>query len=89
MLLRFTSPAGGTVDKHIDLSDDKSAAERIIALAEFVIERKEAIQAGAYDIEIVDLNEGSLLELVSFGASAKQGVRFKINIDLQGVSEVR
>jgi hypothetical protein len=73
--------------EHLELSDDKDAAERIVALAEFVIERKDAILAGAYDIEIVNLGEGSLLELATFGVSAKQGVRFKINIDLQDISE--
>ena len=72
--------------EHLELSDDKDAAERIVALAEFVIERKDAILAGAYDIEIVNLGEGSLLELATFGVSAKQGVRFKINIDLQDIS---
>ena len=72
--------------EHLELSDDKDAAERIVALAEFVIERKDAILAGAYDIEIVNLGEGSLLELATFGVSTKQGVRFKINIDLQDIS---
>ena len=73
--------------EHLELSDDKDAAERIVALAEFVIERKDAILSGAYDIEIVNLGEGSLLELATFGVSAKQGVRFKINIDLQDISQ--
>jgi hypothetical protein len=67
----------------IQLAEDKSPGERIIALAEFVLERKEAILAGAYDVEIVNIEEGSLLELASFGISAKHGVRFKINVDLQ------
>jgi len=71
------------MNTYIQLADDKNAAERVIALAEFIVERKEAIAAGAYDVEIVDIGEGSLLELVSFGISATQGVRFKLNIDLQ------
>ena len=75
------------MDKHLELSDDKDAAGRIVALAEFIVERKDAILAGTYDIEIVNLGEGSLLELATFGVSAKQGVRFKINIDLQDISQ--
>jgi hypothetical protein len=74
------------VETHIQLAEDTSAAERIVALAEFVMERKEAILAGAYDIEIADIGEGSLLDLVSFGISARQGVRFKLNIDFQAAS---
>ena len=74
------------MDTFIQPTDDTSHGERIIALAQFILERKEAIEAGAYDVEIVDVTEGSLLELVSFGISAKQNVRFKINIDLRSIT---
>jgi hypothetical protein len=70
------------MENQIRLVDDKSSGEALVALAEFILDRKEGILAGAYDIEIADLDEGSLMELVSFGISVKQGVRFKFNIDL-------
>ena len=53
------------------------------------LSEKGAIEAGVYDVEIVDINEGSLLELVSLGISETHGVRFKINIDLQSKTEER
>ena len=59
---------------------DMSPAESLVALAEFVIDRKEGLLAGAYDVEIAD-DEGSTMSLVSFGVSVKQGVRFKLNVD--------
>lgn len=68
----------------IQLSDDTSDGERLVALADFIIERKDALLAGAYDVEIADIDEGSLLKLESFGVSARFGVRLKINIDLVG-----
>ncbi|HUT64545.1 MAG TPA: hypothetical protein VMZ05_00185 [Spirochaetota bacterium] len=62
--------------------EDISPGEALVALAEFVTDRKEAILAGAYEIEIADIDEGSFMKLVSFGISIRQGVRFKFNIDL-------
>jgi hypothetical protein len=70
------------MENQIQLVEDKSPGEALVALAEFVLDRKEGILAGAYEIEIADLDEGALMELVSFGISVKQGVRFKFNIDL-------
>jgi hypothetical protein len=70
------------MESEIQLVEDKSSGEALVALAEYVLDRKEGILAGAYEIEIADLDEGALMELVSFGISVKQGVRFKFNIDL-------
>jgi len=61
---------------------DMSPAESLVALAEFILDRKEGLLAGAYDVEIADLDEGSTMDMVSFGVSVKQGVRFKLNVDL-------
>jgi hypothetical protein len=62
--------------------EDKSPGEALVSLAEFIMDRKEAILAGAYEIEIADIDEGTLLQLASFGISVRQGIRFKFNIDL-------
>jgi len=62
--------------------EDKTPGEALVSLAEFVIDRKEAILAGAYEVEIADIDEGTLLTLASFGVSIRQGIRFKLNIDL-------
>jgi hypothetical protein len=73
------------MENQIQLMKDKSPGEALVALSEFVLDRKEAILAGAYEVEIADLDEGSLMELASFGISVKQGVRFKFNIDLNHI----
>ena len=62
--------------------DDISPGEALVSLAEFIMDRKKAILEGAYEIEIADIDEGTLMKLVSFGISIRQGVRFKLNIDL-------
>jgi hypothetical protein len=56
--------------------------ELLIALSEFIIDRKEGIQAGAYEIEISNVDDGVLMELSSFGISVKGDGRFKVNLDL-------
>jgi hypothetical protein len=56
----------------------------LISLSQFVADRKEGIEAGVYQIEISNLDEGNTLELVSYGISISVGGRFKINIDLAG-----
>jgi hypothetical protein len=56
----------------------------LISLSQFVADRKEGIEAGVYQIEISNLDEGNTLELVSYGISISGGGRFKINIDLAG-----
>ena len=63
-------------------TDDMSPAESLVALAEFIRDRKEGLLGGAYDVEIADLDEGSTMDVVSFGVSVRQGVRFKLNLDL-------
>jgi hypothetical protein len=70
------------VEPNLQHVEDKSPGEALVSLAEFVLDRKEAIVQGAYEVEIADIDEGSLLKLVSFGISVRQGVRFKLNIDL-------
>lgn len=67
----------------IELVEDKAPGESLVRLAEFIEERKEAIRAGAYEIEIANLNDGALMQLVSFGVSVRQGLRFKLNIDFK------
>jgi len=71
------------METKIQLMEDKSPGEALVALAEFITERRDAILAGAYEVEIANLDEGSLMEIVSFGISVKQGVRFKFNIDVR------
>ena len=53
-----------------------------VALSEFLTERKEGIESGAYEIEIANVDDGDILELSSFGISVSGHGRFKINIDL-------
>ena len=69
------------MEPDIQLVEDKTPAESIVQLAEFIIERKEAILSGAYEIEMAELDNGAFLKLVSFGVSIREGVRFKFNID--------
>jgi hypothetical protein len=73
---------GAVMEPTIQHVEDINPGEALVALAEFVADRKEAILAGVYEIEIADIDEGSLMKLVSFGVSIRQGVRFKLNIDL-------
>ncbi|UCF98987.1 MAG: hypothetical protein JSV89_05470 [Spirochaetaceae bacterium] len=54
----------------------------LIALSEFIAERKEGILSGVYEIEISNVEEGDLLQLASFGISVSGQGKFKINIDL-------
>jgi hypothetical protein len=54
----------------------------IVALSEFIAERREGIESGVYQIEISNADDGALLELQSFGISISGAGRFKINIDL-------
>ena len=63
-------------------TDKNKPAEELVALAEFVLERRDGLLAGAYDVEIADLDEGTLMRLVSFGVSVRQGERFKLNLDM-------
>lgn len=61
---------------------DLSPAESLVSLAEFILERRDGLLEGAYEVEIANIDEGATMNLVSFGVSVKQGVRFKLNIDL-------
>ncbi|MBN1836054.1 MAG: hypothetical protein JW820_09405 [Spirochaetales bacterium] len=54
----------------------------LIALSEFIADRKEGIESGVYEIEISNVDDGVLMELSSFGISVKGDGRFKINLDL-------
>ena len=54
----------------------------LIALSEFIAERKEGILSGVYEIEISNVEDGDLLQLASFGISVSGEGKFKINIDL-------
>ena len=54
----------------------------LIALSEFIADRKEGIQSGVYQIEISNVDDGVLMELSSFGISVTGAGRFKINLDL-------
>jgi hypothetical protein len=54
----------------------------LIALSEFIADRKEGIMAGAYEIEIANIDDGDILDLNSFGISVSGKGKFKINIDL-------
>ena len=54
----------------------------LIALSEFIADRKEGIQSGVYEIEISNVDDGVLMELSSFGISVSGQGRFKLNIDL-------
>jgi hypothetical protein len=56
----------------------------LLALSELVTDRQEGIRSGVYQIEISNIEDGALLELVSFGISVSGEGRFKINIDLAG-----
>ena len=58
------------------------AESLLVSLSRFIADREEGIQAGAYHIEISNVEEGNTLELVSFGISVSGDGRFKINIDL-------
>ena len=54
----------------------------LLALSEFIADRKEGLKAGAYEIEISNVDEGVILDLDSFGISVSGKGKFKINIDL-------
>jgi len=54
----------------------------LVALSEFIADRKEGIQSGVYEIEISNVDDGVLMELSSYGISVKGDGRFKINLDL-------
>ena len=54
----------------------------LVALSEFIADRREGIESGVYQIEISNTEDGALLELQSFGISISGAGRFKINIDL-------
>ena len=54
----------------------------LLALSEFIADRKEGLKAGAYEIEISNVDEGIILDLDSFGISVSGKGKFKINIDL-------
>jgi hypothetical protein len=54
----------------------------VVALSEFITERKEGILSGVYEIEISNVEDGDLLDLSSFGISVSGMGKFKINIDL-------
>jgi hypothetical protein len=54
----------------------------LIALSEFIADRKEGIRSGMYEIEIANADEGATMELTSFGISVSGQGKFKINIDL-------
>ena len=61
----------------------------LVALSEFIADRKEGIESGVYEIEISNVDDGVLMELSSYGISVKGDGRFKINLDLvykQGAS---
>jgi hypothetical protein len=60
------------------------AESLLVALSQFIADRKDGIEAGVYQIEISNVEEGNLLELVSFGISVSGAGRFKINIDVAG-----
>jgi len=76
-----------TVHPGVQLTKDKSPGEALVSLAEFILDRKDAILAGAYEIEIANIDDGTLMEMVSYGTSVRQGVRFKFNIDLCSKTE--
>jgi hypothetical protein len=54
----------------------------LIALSEFIADRREGIVSGVYEVEISNVEDGALLSLNSFGISVSGEGRFKINIDL-------
>jgi hypothetical protein len=54
----------------------------LLALSEFIADRKEGLRAGAYEIEISNVDDGVILDLDSFGVSVSGEGKFKINIDL-------
>jgi hypothetical protein len=54
----------------------------LLALSEFIADRKEGLKAGAYEIEISNVDDGVILDLDSFGISVSGEGKFKINIDL-------
>jgi hypothetical protein len=54
----------------------------LLALSEFIAERKDGILAGAYELEIANVDDGAILDMESFGISVNGEGRFKINIDL-------
>ena len=54
----------------------------LLALSEFIADRKEGLRAGAYEIEISNVDDGVILDLDSFGVSVSGKGKFKINIDL-------
>ena len=54
----------------------------LVALSDFIADRKEGIESGVYEIEISNVDDGVLMELSSFGISVKGDGRFKINLDL-------
>jgi hypothetical protein len=54
----------------------------LLALSEFIADRKEGILAGAYELEIANVEDGAILDMESFGISVSGEGKFKINIDL-------
>ena len=54
----------------------------LLALSEFIADRKDGLKSGAYEIEISNVDDGVLLDLESFGISVSGEGKFKINIDL-------
>ena len=54
----------------------------LVALSEFIADRREGIEEGMYRIEIANVDDGEILHLGSFGISVTGEGRFKINIDL-------
>lgn len=54
----------------------------LVALSEFIADRKEGVLSGAYEIEIANVDDGVILDLSSFGISISGMGKFKINIDL-------
>jgi len=54
----------------------------LLALSEFISDRKEGILEGAYEIEIANVDDGDILDLNSFGISVSGEGKFKINVDL-------
>ncbi len=70
----------GKKDRKAGLVTDTESL--LIALSDFLAERKEGIKSGVYEIEISNVEDGDLLELSSFGISVSGLGKFKINIDL-------
>lgn len=54
----------------------------LLALSDFIADRKEGVEEGLYRIEIANVDDGEILSLSSFGISVTGEGKFKINIDL-------